>query len=137
MPVLASPVVIEQILDDLRTKSAQLQDVRAEISARANALHWEGGGVDRFHTQLDHAERGFNHCVDVFEQVFRLLSQAVTEQTGARNAAVRYEDYVMNQAQHAKDPRAFLAHLGWTGVGLPAPYSTEWEDLAIRAGYRP
>jgi len=137
MPVLASPDVIEQILDDLRTKRAQLQDVQAEISARADALRWQGGGVDRFHTQLDHADKGFNHCVEQFEQVFRLLGQAVTEQTGARIAALRYEGYVMNQAQHAKDPVAFLAQVGWTGTGLPPRYGTEWEDLAIRAGFRP
>ena len=137
MPILVSPEVIEQVLDDLRAKSAQLAGVKAEISARAKVLHWVGGGVDQFHAQLDHADKGFTHADDVFEQVIRALGQAVTEQTGARNAAVRYEDYVMNQAQHAQDPLAFLAHLGRTGGALPARYSTEWEDLAIRAGYRP
>jgi len=138
MPVLASPDVIEQILDDLRTNRERMQDVQAEISARAHKLRWEGGGVDRFHTQLEHANKGFNHCADVFEQVVRLLGRAATELTQARGALVRAENFVMNEAmKQARNPGAFFHRLGWTQYPvLPDRFSTEWEDLAIRAGYR-
>lgn len=139
MPVLASPDVIDAIVDDLRTKSAQLGDVQAQISAHAGALMWEGAGVERFHTQVDHADKGFNHCLDVYQQVFVLLDRAVTELTQARNALVRAEDFVMNEAtKHSEHLASFFHHLGWTQYpALPARYSTEWEEMAIRAGYRP
>jgi uncharacterized protein YukE len=139
MAVLALPDTVGQLADELRQMDLHLRDIRSELTTRARALRWEGGGVDQFHSQLDHADRGFTHCVDVLDEVVGLLVQAETELTQARNALVRAEDFVMGGVvRHGRDPGAYFHSLGWTQYPiLPPPFSTEWEDLAIRAGYRP
>lgn len=140
MAVLATTDLLEQPAGELRQAGLHLGDVQHELTTRSAALHWEGGGVEQFHTQLGRADRVATHCVDVLDQVVRLLGQAVAELDHARNALVAAEDFVMAAvSQHGgSDPGAYLHSLGWTQYPvLPARYSTEWEDLAIRAGYRP
>lgn len=138
MPVLASPEVFAPYVDDLQLYRQRLQGVQNGIAEHAARLDWEGGGVDRFHTQLDHADKGFDHCTQAYAQAVTLLDQAMTELTRARSALARAEQFVMDEAVKAKDPAQFFHHLGWVQYPvLPAPYATEWEDLAIRAGYHP
>lgn len=140
MAVLATPDLVEQPAAELRQASLHLQDLQHEVTTRSSALHWEGGGVEQFHVQLGRADRVSTHCVDVLDEVVRLLGQAVTELNHARSALVTAENFVMTAVVHhgGSDPAAYLHSLGWTQYPvLPARYSTEWEDLAIRAGYRP
>lgn len=139
MAVLATPDTVSQLADELRQMSLHLRDIDSELTVRSRALKWEGGGVEKFHTQMDHADRGFTHCLDVLDEVVGLLGQAETELSQARNAVVRAENFVMAAAVRPDhNPGAYFHSLGWTQYPvLPPPYSTEWEDLAVRAGYRP
>lgn len=139
MPVLAPPDTVGQLADEMRQTSLHLQDIHHDLTARSRALRWEGGGVEQFHAQLGHADRGFTHCVDVLNEVVRLLGQAEAELAQARGALIGAEEFVMAGAvRNAANPGAYWHRLGWAEYpALPPRYSTEWEDLAIRAGYRP
>lgn len=137
MTVLLNPTNIEPILQDLTTLSKQLDSAQADLDGSANGIQWEGAGVDRYKTQISDADRNLTFARTTYGLVEKHLRDALSDQTGARAKLVTYEDYVMGQAKASSDPAAYFKKLGWTQTALPSRYDTEWESLAIKAGYRP